>query len=117
MSLEPLSDAAFEALIDDALDTLPDEVAAQLRNVVFLVEPYNQEIPTLLGRYEGVPLTQRTADYSGFLPDVIYIYKETLENYATTPADLAHQVYVTVMHEIGHYFGLDEDDLHRLGYH
>lgn len=111
-----VSQERFEGMIDDALDHITDEFAEHMRNVVILAHDRNPDEPTLLGLYEGVPLTERTFDHTGFLPDAIFIYKEALEDICETEEELAHQVYVTVMHEVGHFFGLEEDDLHRLGY-
>lgn len=111
-----ISDERFEELVTQALDQIPDEVHDQIHNVVFLIEDYNEDSPYILGLYEGVGLTERTFDHTGFLPDSITIYRESLKNYCTSEEMLVEQVRVTVMHEIGHYFGLDEDDLHRLGY-
>lgn len=103
-------------MVTDALDALPEEMLPALRNVAILVEEYNAEDPFLLGRYEGTPLPERTSDFSGALPDVIYIYKAALEHFTHSAAELAEQVHVTVWHEVGHYFGLEEEDLHRLGW-
>lgn len=114
--LVQVSQERFEEMIDDALDNITDEFAQHMRNVVILAHDRNPDDPTLLGLYEGVPLPERTFDHTGFLPDAIFIYKEALEDICTSEEQLAHEVYVTVMHEVGHFFGLDEDDLHRLGY-
>lgn len=111
-----VSNERFEELVTRALDQIPDEVHDQIRNVVFLIEDYNDDCPHTLGLYEGVGLTERTFDHSGFLPDSITIYREALKDFCTSEDMLVEQVRITVMHEIGHYFGLDEDDLHRLGY-
>lgn len=111
-----VSDERFDELVNLALDQIPDEVHDQIRNLVFLVEDYNSESPHILGLYEGVSLTERTFDHTGFLPDTITIYRQALKDYCTSEEMLVEQVRITVMHEIGHYFGLDEDDLHRLGY-
>lgn len=111
-----ISDERFEELVTQALDQIPDEVHDQIRNVVFLIADYNEDSPYTLGLYEGVGLTERTFDHAGFLPDSITIYREALKNFCTSEEMLVEQVRITVMHEIGHYFGLDEEDLDRLGY-
>lgn len=111
-----VSQERFEAMVDDALDKLPDEFARRLRNVVILVRDRNEDDPSILGLYEGVALTERTHDHTGFLPDAIFIYKEALESVCQSEAQLAHEVEVTVFHEVGHYFGIDDAHLHELGW-
>lgn len=106
----------FDEMVDDALDKLPADVLRRMRNVVVLVEDFNEENPSILGLYEGVPLTERTFDHTGFLPDGIFIYKSALEAIAHSEQHLAAQVEVTVFHEVGHYFGIEEDRLHQLGW-
>lgn len=111
-----VSDDRFDAMVDDALDKLPDAVVERMSNVVVLVRPRNEHNPTILGLYEGVPLTERTFDHTGYLPDTIFIYKDALEAVAHSEAHLAHEVEVTVFHEVGHYFGIEEHRLHDLGW-
>ncbi|HHU66396.1 MAG: metallopeptidase family protein [Corynebacterium humireducens] len=111
-----VSDEAFEEMVNDALDMIPDEFARELRNVAIQVADYNEEHPSYLGLYVGVSLPERTHHHSGFLPDAIFIYKESLKRYARSVEDLREQVKVTVFHEVGHYFGLEEEDLERLGW-
>lgn len=112
-----VSEARFEELVEQALDQIPDAVMAKIRNVAFFVDESNPVHPHILGLYEGVALTERTNDFSGFIPDTITIYRRPLMEFCDSEEELIEQVRVTVMHEIGHYFGLDEDDLERLGYH
>lgn len=111
-----VSDEAFEEMVNAALDMIPDEFARELRNVAIQVADYNEEHPSYLGLYVGVSLPERTHHHSGFLPDAIFIYKESLKRYARSVEDLREQVKVTVFHEVGHYFGLEEEDLERLGW-
>lgn len=111
-----VTDERFDEMVDDALDKIPDEFARRMRNVVILVQEHNEENPSILGLYEGVALTERTFDHTGYLPDTISIYKTALENIASSETQLAHEVEVTVFHEIGHYFGIDEEQLHALGW-
>jgi predicted Zn-dependent protease with MMP-like domain len=108
--------ADFEALVEQALDEIPDEIAAAVHNLVVLVEdePPPGE-PDLLGVYDGVALTERTADHAG-LPDRITIYRRPLLELCRTPEELVREVRITVVHEIAHHFGIDDDRLHRLGY-
>lgn len=113
--MQPIPEAEFEALVADAIDELPDEVLALLDNVVILVEDVH---PTedLLGLYDGVPQTERD-DYGGLaLPDRIYLYRLPLCAEAADRADLAEEVLVTVVHEVAHHFGIDDDRLEQLGW-
>lgn len=105
----------FEDHVRAALDSLPPEVADALRNVAVVVEDENADDPDLLGLYEGVPLPER-GDEAGALPDRIAIYRRPLEDEFPDPLELQREIRITVLHEIGHYFGLDEDRLAELGY-
>ena len=100
-----ISDERFEELVDQALAQIPDEVHEHIKNVVFLIEDYNPRSPYILGQYTGVALPKRTFDHTGFLPDTIAIYRQALKNYCWSEDELIEQVRITVMHEIGHYFG------------
>ena len=111
-----VSEERFDEMVEAALDKVPDEFVARMRNLVILVEDYNPQTPQILGLYEGVALTSRTFDHTGYLPDAIFIYRGALQDWCHSEEDLAHQVEVTVFHELGHYFGLEEDELHRLGW-
>ena len=111
-----LDRAAFEALVERALDEIPEEIAAQVHNLVVLVEDEPPAHgPSLLGVYEGVSLTARTADHTG-LPDRITIFRRPLLEMCATPEQLVREVRITVVHEIAHHFGIDDDRLHELGY-
>lgn len=113
----------FEDLVAEALDSLPPDIAEMLDNVEVVVEDeppvgYLAGLPrghTLFGLYHGVPLTKRGV-YDRALPDKISIYKGPITRSARTPVRIREQVRRTVIHEIGHYFGLDEDRLHELGW-
>ncbi|QGU05734.1 metallopeptidase family protein [Corynebacterium comes] len=111
-----VSEERFGDMVDDALDRIPEEFARRMTNVVVLVSDFNEVQPEILGLYEGVSLTERTFDHTGFLPDAISIYKGALEAHCHTEEQLAEEVMVTVFHEVGHYFGMDEEALHRLGW-
>ena len=113
-----LSADRFDALVDQALDGIPDELASLVRNVVVLVEdePPADE-PDLLGLYEGVALTERTDIADDFeLPDRIFIYRGPLLDLCESEAELVEEVRITVVHEVAHHFGIDDDRLHDLGY-
>ena len=106
----------FEELVSDALDAVPAELSAEMDNVVVLVEDRNDEEPDLLGLYHGIALTERTSSYGGVLPDRISIYREAILDVCEDEDDVVHEVTVTVVHEIAHHFGIDEETLHELGW-
>lgn len=110
-----ISAADFERLVVDALDGLPPELGRMMRNVAVLVEDEPPE-PGLLGLYEGVPLTERDSYYGAVLPDRITIYRGPLCRVSLDPAELQHEVRVTVVHEVAHHFGIDDDRLEELGW-
>ena len=105
----------FEDHVRAALDELPPHIAEALENVAVVVEDENPEEPDLLGLYHGVPLPER-GDMAGSLPDTISIYRIPLEESFPDPNELREEIRITVLHELGHYFGLDEDRLEELGY-
>ena len=107
----------FDLLIDRALAGVPEEFAELLDNVVIMVEDWPPpDQPGLLGYYDGVPLTERGSTYSGVLPDRIVIFRQPTLQICDSEADVVDEVRITVVHEIAHYFGIDDDQLHRLGY-
>jgi predicted Zn-dependent protease with MMP-like domain len=106
----------FEELVSDALDAVPAQLAAAMDNVVVLVEDRNDDDPGLLGLYEGIALTERTSDYAGALPDRITLYQDAILEICDDEDDVVDEVAVTVVHEIAHHFGIDEETLHRLGW-
>ena len=106
---------SFEDHVRNALDGLPPHIAAALRNVAVVVEEENPDEPDLYGLFDGVPLTEGGPG-PGDLPAKITVYRLPLEGDFPDPAQLEHEIRVTVMHELGHYFGLDEDRLAELGY-
>lgn len=103
----------FEQLVTEALDELPDDLAHVLDNVVVVVEDRNAEEPDLLGLYDGVPHTERTGQEG---PDVVSIYRLALCEMCEDDDELADEVYVTVLHELAHAAGIDDDRLHDLGW-
>jgi predicted Zn-dependent protease with MMP-like domain len=98
-----------------ALDELPPHLAAALTNMAVVVEDENPDDPDLLGLYHGVPLPER-GDMAGMPPDTISIYRIPLEESFPDPNELREEIRITVLHELAHYFGLDEDRLAELGY-
>ena len=111
-----MSPQRFDELVSDALDEIPPELTAELQNVVVLVEPRHPEESELLGLYEGTALTDRDSFYAGSLPDTITIYRDALLDMCETEEAVVEEVTVTVIHEIAHHFGIDDDRLHELGW-
>ena len=106
---------AFEDEVAKALDELPPELAKGLRNVAVLIGDERADEPNLLGLYEGVPLPERRSG-DPIQPDRITIYREPLERLYPEPEELREQIRITVLHELAHYFGIDEERLGELGY-
>lgn len=121
-----LSTKEFKQLIEQALADIPAELAGYLDNVVIDVEPMPDAQtlrsvgvtdPTeLMGLYQGTPLTERGLEESAHLPDRIVIYQGNVQRGTRTREEIIEEVRTTVLHEIGHHFGLSEDDLDKLGY-
>jgi predicted Zn-dependent protease with MMP-like domain len=103
----------FDEHVRAALDGLPPEFAAALENVALVVEEENPEEPDLFGWYDGLG---PGLDHAGALPDRIVIYRRPLEEAFPDPDHLEREIRITVLHEIGHFFGLDEDRINDLGY-
>jgi predicted Zn-dependent protease with MMP-like domain len=107
----------FEAHVRAALDSLPPELQRAMSNVEIVVEEENAEEPDLYGLYLGIPLTERGEGYAGVLPDKIAIYRIPLEEeFGDDPEVLEEEIRITVVHEIAHHFGIDEDRLAELGW-
>ncbi|SCG54781.1 Predicted Zn-dependent protease, minimal metalloprotease (MMP)-like domain [Micromonospora humi] len=106
----------FEELVGEALDEVPEELLGLMSNVVILVEDDPPPGENLLGLYEGHALTTRGWDYAGVLPDRILIYRNPILAICDTDDDVVDEVAVTVVHEIAHHFGIDDERLHALGW-
>jgi predicted Zn-dependent protease with MMP-like domain len=121
-----LANDEFDRLVEQALESLPPAFARRMENVIVEV----QALPgrallrsmgvkpgqTLLGCYHGVPLTRKSVESACELPERILIFKDPIEAVCRTREEIVEQVRQTVLHEIGHHFGMDEDDLDELGY-
>ncbi len=108
---------AFERLVTDELDLLPDEMIDGLDNVVFVVEDRPEDGSLdLLGLYDGVALTERDAYGFGEMPDRIILYREPLLAICANEDELRDEIHVTLVHEIAHYYGIDDERLHELGW-
>jgi predicted Zn-dependent protease with MMP-like domain len=132
--LERQEERRFDELVEEALEGLPAEIADRMENVDVVVEAWPSDDvldemgmgddETLLGYYHGVPQTERSTSYGAVLPDRIEIYREPIldEADATCPEDgdfdktVRQVIRTTVLHEIGHHFGLSDEDLRRLNY-
>ncbi|MGH3354674.1 MAG: metallopeptidase family protein [Nocardioidaceae bacterium] len=113
-----MSPDRFEELATQAFESVPTDLADLIDNVaIFVDDDAPADDPHLLGQYEGVPLTERDAWYAaGTLPDRISIYRNPILAICDTEQDVVREVRITVVHEIAHHFGIDDDRLHELGY-
>jgi predicted Zn-dependent protease with MMP-like domain len=109
--------ADFDAVVRRALDSLPSDLRESMSNVEIVVEDENPEDPDLFGLYVGIPLTERDSAYAGVLPDKIEIYRLPLEEeFGHDAALLEEEIRITVLHELAHHFGIDDDRLDELGW-
>lgn len=114
----------FERLVDQALDSLPGEFSSLLDNVaIFIADRPSRELlrtmnlppgDTMFGLYEGIPLTERTHDYGLVTPDRITIFQRPIEEACATEKEAVEQIRRTVLHEIAHFFGIDDDRLDEI---
>jgi len=112
-----VSEQEFEVLVANALDQIPAELAGLMDNVVVVIEEQAPpDDPDLLGLYAGTPLTERDSWYAGSLPDRIIIYRLPTLEICETVDDVVEEVRITVVHEVAHHFGIDDDRLHQLGW-
>jgi predicted Zn-dependent protease with MMP-like domain len=117
----------FESLVNEAVKELPEEFREKLTNVAIVIEDYpseelleRMEVPedeTLFGLYEGVPLTERGHFNTPLYPDRILIFQGPIEEECDTPEEVREEVRITLLHEIAHFFGFDDDELEERGYH
>jgi predicted Zn-dependent protease with MMP-like domain len=108
---------AFEAIVVDELDQLPDDMVDGLENVVFVVEDRPEDGSLdLLGLYDGYALTERDRYGMGEMPDRIILYREPLLAITADEQELRDEIHITLVHEIAHFYGIDDDRLHDLGW-
>jgi predicted Zn-dependent protease with MMP-like domain len=105
----------FEAMVSDALDGIPGELGELMSNVAVIVQDDGGPAG-LLGLYEGVPLTRRSSFYAGTLPDRITIYRRAICAVCNSDSEVVEQVRRTVIHEVGHHFGISDVRLRELGW-
>ena len=110
-----VSPARFEEMVEAALDSLPERLGRLMSNVAVMVQ-HEPGPPGLLGLYEGIPLTSRTTGYAGVLPDRITIYRVAICAVCETEDEVIDQVRRTVVHEVGHHFGISDTRLTELGW-
>lgn len=112
-----VTDEAFDILVDEALTHIPSELLNLIDNCVVVIE---DDVPPgaepMLGLYEGIPLTERDSGYDAMLPDKITIFRRPLLAFVQSEDELVDEILITVIHEIAHHFGIDEDVLEAYGY-
>lgn len=112
-----ISEDEFEPLVEAGLASIPRELARVMRNIAIFVEDESPDDgPELLGLYEGVPLTERGDWYAGVQPDRITIFRLPILRMCHSREEVVDEVRRTVVHEVGHHFGIDDERLHELGY-
>ena len=112
-----VSDDRFAELVEDAFKAVPAELAGLLDNVALFIEDEPPaDDPDLLGYYDGIALTERDSSYGGTLPDRIVVFRNPTLEICDTEDDVVREVGITVVHEIAHHFGIEDDRLHELGY-
>ena len=117
--------ARFRRHVAAAVDSIPDELFERIENLQVIVRsrPTPEELAdaqvgprgTLLGLYQGHPLSSRGSYYGNTLPDRIFIYQESIESICRSEPEILEQIRTTVLHEVAHHFGIDDDRLHELG--
>lgn len=121
-----LSQDEFSGLVQEAIATIPPQFASRMENLSVEVHPRPtrrllgregmKNWRNLLGLYHGVPLTAKSVDAPFEWPERIYIFQQNIESICDTPEEIVQQVRTTILHEVGHHFGMDEDDLDELGF-
>ena len=117
--MHQFSDEEFEEIVEAAIDSIPARFIDELDNLMFVVEDEpDGDDPDILGLYDGVNLYERGEGYGGIddMPDTIIIFKGPHERLSGTRDEIAEEVRRTVVHEVGHYFGMDEEQIERMGY-
>lgn len=111
-----ISAEAFEALVEQALGELPDQLTERVDNLIFVVEDEPDDGSDSLGWYEGTALTERDQYGFGELPDRIVLFRGPLSRMCRAEDELRHEIWITLVHELGHYHGIDEGKLHAFGW-
>ena len=111
-----VSPERFEALVAGALDLIPDDLSDAIDNLAVFVADESPEDPELLGLYDGIPLTEREHYGGMIMPDRIFIYRRAICDIAADEDEIVEQVRITVIHEVAHHFGIDDERLEELGW-
>lgn len=121
-----LTEEEFDSIVEEAIEAIPEDIRQHLKNIVISVRmrPSRDMLKeagiskgyTLLGLFQGVPLTQRSIVYPPLYPDKIFLFQEPLEDMCKTRQELARQIEITLVHEIAHFIGMSEERLKELGY-
>jgi predicted Zn-dependent protease with MMP-like domain len=111
--VEPIPRYRFERIVRDAIDLIPDEFGPVLDNVAIVIEDRSIEEPDLLGLFDGVPITERNDMDS---PSIVTIFRDTLCEAVDNERDLVNEVAITVIHELAHAAGIDDERLDELGW-
>ena len=107
---------AFEALVEEALGQLPERLTDGLDNLIFVIEDEPEDGSDTLGYYDGTALTERDSYGYGQLPDRIVLFSGPLSRMCGSEDELYDEIWITLVHELGHYHGIEEDELHALGW-
>ncbi len=121
-----VSEEEFHEMMDRAIETIPPVFKDKIENLAFIVEPYPSENDlgrmglkdkhTLLGLYSGIPYTHRSTWYTGVTPDRIILFQKNIETYCNTIEELREKIREVVVHEVAHYFGMNEEEIRKAGY-
>ncbi|MCI0449201.1 MAG: metallopeptidase family protein [Chlorobi bacterium] len=121
-----VSEEEFQQLMDESIENIPELFKDKIENLAFIVEPYPSESDlgkvglkekhSLLGLYSGVPYTHRTTWYTGVTPDRIILFQRNIEALCNSIEQLKEKIREVVIHEVAHYFGMNEDEIRKAGY-
>jgi predicted Zn-dependent protease with MMP-like domain len=121
-----ISEEEFHEYVDSAIETIPDSFKEKLDNIIFIVEDYPSENDLerlgmtnrryLLGLYSGIPYTHRSTWYAGTTPDRIILFQKNIESLCSTKEQLKEKIREVMVHEVAHYFGMNEDEIKEAGY-
>ena len=115
--MERIDDARFDELLDAAIADLPPGIEEFMDNVaLFVDDEAPPEAPDILGIYDGIPLTERDNSWGFVPPDTISLFKNNLIAYARDEEHLQEEIRITIVHEIAHHYGIDDERLHELGW-
>jgi predicted Zn-dependent protease with MMP-like domain len=121
-----VSEEEFQHYIEKALESIPETFRDKMDNIAFIVEPYPSDNDLerlgiksrrqLLGLYSGIPYTHRDTGYMGSLPDRIILFQKNIESLCRTERDLVEKIREVIIHEVAHYFGMNDEEIRQAGY-